>query len=161
MAHVGKRYKVAFRRDFNLNVQTNRFGWANRYLVKLTVASNGPGLVLDESTWDAGPPILTAPNALVWKTPVQEFGFGLRYWIEVKTEIQGGTSFWKQGFVYSDNFNILVAHWQWEPRGGKQTGFLTTFGGSMLFWDDQHFFTNPFLDTSAIDEKQWSDGAPQ
>lgn len=160
MAHVGKLWPLAFRRDYNLNVSTNQRGLANRYLVQLVVASKGPGLVLDQSRWDLPPPFESPVGTLIWKAPVQEFGFGLRYWIEFHVQIQADSTYWNRGQVWSDNFGILVADWNWGPRGTRTPGVINPFGGSMLFWDDQHFFTNPFLDASAIDEKFWSAGPP-
>jgi len=92
MAHKGRLYPVGFRRDLNLNVQTNNSGWANRYLVKINILPAGIGHALVGSTWDCGPEQVTPGDTIFWPSDPDIFA-PFVYDVILSAPIDGGVSF--------------------------------------------------------------------
>lgn len=74
MAHRGNRYRLAFRRDFNLNVNSNHLGWAERYSLHVVSLNPFGGHPLDNTDWVLGPMYELSPNLLTWDSDVQHRG---------------------------------------------------------------------------------------
>jgi hypothetical protein len=66
MAHKGRSYPLAFRRDFNLNVDTNQIGWPIHAELDIKGCSNLFGQGVPDHRVFPKNPVASPPNTYTW-----------------------------------------------------------------------------------------------
>ena len=161
MAHIGKIWKLLFRRDVNLNVVTNQLGWANRYLLACQFPFNGgPGTLLENVVFDCGPGVVSFPDTITWPSQVEHiliFDFSCRLEAEISnTE-----------FPYAKRLYISEAHigviliMRFAPFPTGLSSFPPAFGNTIEFFDTDFWDRQPLPPVCRPTPKLWIDGAPQ
>ena len=74
MAHIGQAYEVAFRRDWNLNLDQNRLGWGRYYTLWDEHVSTSPFGSAQPQPWMSGSPVEhTMTPFYTWTWPTFPF----------------------------------------------------------------------------------------
>src|SRR5262252_390875 len=88
MAHKGKPWRLAFRRDFNLNVQTYQGGLPEFWFWQFDqVRFAGPS-PLDHTDWILSVAHSPAPDTLRWESVSQVHG-GFRFFCRAELQLHG------------------------------------------------------------------------
>lgn len=160
MAHKGKTWPVLFRRDLNLNVETNDDGWSNRVIVTYPVLPTGFAGFWSLSHWDCGPGGFLPPNLIEWKSELA-LKFGLHWFTRLEVAINNGIDYTRILTLNTIEFGvtakwlILLNHWM-QPTW--QTPFVPT---TLLVYDPAFFDTPPNdMFGLGIRPKVWSEGPP-
>ena len=159
MAHKGKFYPVAFRRDFQLNVSNYSVGYANRYKVVPHGQTTGPGTLLFNVPFDCGPPFIHNFSQRSWLSQVEHI-LVFDFQVECFQEIVPGGQF-ETTLINFYELNVgLIATVQ---RGGGQRrvgGFASGPRDSTIQWDQAWFDRYPFLELTTSVPKTWKDPPP-
>lgn len=160
MAHAGQVWKLAFRRDFNLNVDTNQGGWANRYIVGLPQLGTGPAGFWSFSHWDCGPGVDLAPASILWRSD-KALKFGVHWWIEIELRLNPDSTYTKLGRFQTLEFG-LIAQWIHGPDHTRLPQWPPSLEGQLLFWDTGFFDEQPqaLANLTTYRPKVWSEGEP-
>lgn len=159
MAHVGQFFPVLFRRDFNLNVLTNRAGFARRYIATSNFVATGIGAILSGQQFDCGPDTQFDPRTIIWESDLMRLGLFF-YRCTLLAQITTDSTYIKQTiYNVQGHGDILILQWQLQDFL-RSPGFGLDFTGRILFfspdWFDS-FSSQPSCDAAP---KLWSDGPP-
>lgn len=159
MAHAGKLYPVLFRRDWNLNIETNRQGWANRYIFTPLDETTGFGTLIRGRRFDCGPATNSFVSLMTWTSQVEHIGI-FDFQIALHADIIPGKS------AYSVTFDIIEQHVgviATVRRGTGpllQPGFQQRLFDDTIYWDPHWYDSYPSLEHSRCGPKLWADGPP-
>lgn len=161
MAHVGRFYKVLFRRDWNLNISDNAQGHANRYIVTLPEhLGTGIGTIIEGTIWDCGPGRLSIRDTQLWQAPFIRRA-ALHWQVEIESIIQTPDNSYAKRLRINVAEVGTIAEVEIGTDGSRLVGFPEK-RGTLLSWDSDFFDGPPvvlgFLD---IRTKNWADGLPQ
>jgi len=159
MAHKGNPFPVLFRRDWNLNVNNNNNGWANRYIAKLFKGTTGFGTLATQFTYDCGPSKVTFVSQNTWESQVVHFGL-FDFQVKLHADIAPGQSTYINRCELIEQHVGQIAEWRMIEDGTQVIGFFQTLTAADLYWDPAWFDSEPFLINSLIRPKTWSDGPP-
>ena len=150
---------MLFRRDFNLNVQNNNIGFANRYTVHLAFPFNsGPGTILDKTHWDCGPGTFFLPAEMRWESDVSKFLI-FHFFVRVQAFISGGQVFRRFGQVW-ETTSGLILEWRLSPDFWPNPNFVQSAFSVITFFNPAYFDHQPQPQPLTIDPKVWADGPP-
>lgn len=159
MAHKGKLYPVAFRRDFNLNVQSNNDGWGNRELIHWGQFPTGPAGFWSNSNWDCGQAPQPFATALLWRSE-QVRKFGILWWSEFQVTITGNVRLLPQIRLQTVEFGMILEV-SYDPQERPVTSAKTGINPVITFWDTGFFDEFPVgAEGSTWRWKFWADGPP-
>ena len=155
MAHKGRQWPVAFRRDFNLNVPTNNLGWARRYIGYITFMAQGLGGAVSGVEFDCGPDFQSQPNELDWSSEFKRIGLFF-YKMELITQINDGLHYFRQVSInVSGHGTILVC--DWPPQENPNVpGWPAGFYINVVFWSPDWFDFEPFGVSPTVAPKVWT-----
>lgn len=157
MAHIGRVWKLAKRRDFNLNVQTNNDGWADRYVGHIRFFAFGIGAVLNQVDFTCGPSFNSQVDELDWQSEFKRLALFF-YKMELLVQIPNGKSFLRQiSFNISGHGTILVAEWPTiYPRDFP--GFPIGRELTIKFWSEDWFDAEPKSMIANLAPVTWAAG---
>lgn len=127
MAHVGRYWPLAFRRDLSLNVRTNNEGWAKAYLARFQTLTGTVGENLFGKAFEIETIFEASTGTMKSRSADQVIG-GIRVYVEVELKIVGdpqryegtisiirnnGTVLYKQGITKPElaqfvSFNAML-----------------------------------------------------
>ena len=155
MAHIGNFYPVLFRRDFNLNVNTNRIGWPRRWILTFGQAS-----FLSFSTWDLGPDIQSALASISWlsiKRTLGPFGWQVEFRVTIRP---GGATYLLEWFVYDAATGATVASWK-NNRTDLDVPSTGSRDDVVLVSENPVYFPSGLaIGSVRTERKVWGDGPP-
>jgi hypothetical protein len=159
MAHKGNPYKVLYRRDWNLNVTTNRVGWGNYYYCRTVAFGTGFGTFVRDQIWECGSALTAPGNVQLWASDPR-FIMGFQFHVEITVGFETDqASYRKRGKLFEDHYGVICI-WRIGSDGTRTPGFDWQFGGTTLFADPAWFDSDPFMSVSPITVKKWTDPAP-
>lgn len=157
MPHRGRPYPVAYRRDFNLGLQTNNTGWAQSYEVTLRNLGPGPGGGLAGKPFVCGPDTFASPQSIFW-TSAPEIMFGFVFVVEARIAITDGIHIDRNIFVI-EAVNGVVLHLIYDDaQFSKTAGFPDVLWHSVF--QDQFFFPTPITRSDSTLFALGYDGSP-
>lgn len=159
MAHKGKLFAVAFRRDFNLNVENNNDGWGHRYLLFLGDLGTGLAAFWKNTHWEL--PQVTSPlvNSLLWESE-HVLKFGLHWYTQFQVTITGGVQLIPLFRLVTEEFGLILEVTYAEQRR-PVTSAATGINPQITYWDPAAFDQEPVGALgSTWRPKFWADGAP-
>lgn len=160
MAHVGRFYPVAFRRDFNLNTRTNNLGWARRYVGYITLPPFvGVGGIVSGVDFDCGPDDATDPLQIDWLSAYKQLGVA-KYRMELLVQIINAGQFLRQTAIEVLNEGIILVLTWADQRPGLQPGFGYDPLPEITYWSADWFDREPTTSTVTIAPKVWASPAP-
>jgi hypothetical protein len=159
MSHKGKLYPVGFRRDLNLNLDTNQTGWANRYIVTLAQLPPGPGHALEGSTWDCGPEQVTPAETIFWVSDPDIFG-PFAFDIILSAPIDGGVSFRRRCEIREAFTGTILRLELINDPQPHLPGFPVFSTWKTLFRDPTFFIADGFSNEVNAIPKVWALGPP-
>lgn len=160
MAHKGHFFPVAFRRDFNLNVQTNNDGFANRYLVTINDIDNNCIDPINGVVFECGPATLFNPPTMIWLSAKRVVGFNA-YQLEMRATLVGLPQLYNWKMTLSaPNLPDTVA--TWRPQADNGQPFWNTDGTQEVTYANPAFWSAfpRDLQDSDVQPKDWSFGPP-
>lgn len=159
MAHKGHFGPVAFRRDFNLNVDTNDAGWLRGYQVFFGLLPRGIGGVLAGRFLRSFPDSMTALNTESW-IGVPKLITG-RFWhFEIDaTIITGGAKYAVEFRLYEHLTNLI---WRVDMTRDDEEQRLPGFNvtSSTVYWNPDYWDQQPNALSINIAGMAWSDYPP-
>lgn len=159
MAHKGKFYPVLLRRDWNLNVQTNRVGFANRYILTPKYGVTGFGTLPAARIWDVGPADDSVFGTMRWASPSLNIGPFTFHFIVISTIDPGGATYTSTIQEYEDHVGLILTA-EIGPPGTHGVNFAFLTPSAVIYFDPTFFDGKPFMDLFKIRQKLWSDGVP-
>lgn len=160
MAHKGRLWPVAFRRDWNLNLTTNTLGWANRYVGHVSsVHFSGQGGVISGFEFDAGPSDDSTFPSLLWQSSYQHIGTSL-WRVELLAQIVGGQTFFRQVGFEVKNFGIVLVINLPGSTTEHFPGNFSADAASAAFWSPEWYDFDPSPISVRFRPKDWQDGQP-
>lgn len=158
MAHIGNLYKVLSRRDYNLNIATNRVGYANRYFVRLSTTVQGIGGVLAGTEWTTDPARLSIRDTMIWQTAFERI-VGLDWRVQLESIINADFTYTQLGQVALAGVGVVT---EWDCTSDlPRRPFFPTVGNHTIYYDPDVFASDPKLWQSFTRPWFWADGPPQ
>ena len=143
MAHKGKLGKVLFRRDWNLNRDTNNSGFFNRYLLTPKYRTTGFGTLAAKFIYDCGPARESPFGTMRWISESRLVG-PFSFHFEVTCDFgPGGWFYNKTMHQFEDHVGeILTQTIGFE--GQIHPGFFFEPPSAIIFIDPTFFEPAPF-----------------
>lgn len=142
MAHRGLRWRLAFRRDFNLNVTSNNFGWAHRYELHIRSLNPFGGHPLDNTDWVLGPMVESPINVCTWLSELQVHGGRTWQWLFTETIFGNPAKHDRHTQLFSPPGN-LAADWQLLDNLSTNNGFFFGSAPLLVYRDPTVFSFDP------------------
>lgn len=149
MAHRGKIYPLAFRRDYNLNVRTYELGLGDQYICRISTGPFGTA-----GRWNnvqfhvyANRDVDPADNKLIWNAVPPHAGFT---YFELAIEVDPVTFIpLARARLYSPYPKLLV---EWRPHSDSQrtSSFQQDDGRKVLYNDPIDFIPTTNIERSDI-----------
>lgn len=159
MAHIGRFGPVAFRRDLNLNITNNDYGWQRRYIWQANNIPTGIAKAIDHKIFDCGPETYPDKNSISWFSQFTKYGVA-RYAVQLVATINpDGSTYYEEGALIVLNQGIIW-HWQFSALSGNRPGFDTTAFAATDFYDPAWFDVEPQGRSIYTVPKRWTDGPP-
>lgn len=159
MAHKGNPYPVLFRRDWNLNVQRNNDGYANRYLCTLNFELvRGFGTLSSRFIYDCGPATFFPPNEMRWDSGVVNPAGFFSFRLVLRSFL--GTHGYNKRIDLIESTAGTIASWNRQLDGLAITNFEPTPDDRCLFFSPTFFDNSPPPHTAICPAKVWADGPP-
>jgi|SRR5215831_3556276 len=156
MAHKGQGYKLAFRRDFNLNVQTYMGGLADAYTCDILTSVVGAQLPPGGTRFVCPGSPMPSDGELEWTSAwLTVAGHTWRVRLRQSLVQQAPALLWPRGFLERGDIGI-VGIWQTDnpaPRSSFDTE--VELGAQLLYWDPAVFSHAPYLQFSTIAAKPY------
>jgi len=159
MAHIGRAYRVAFRRDMSLNSFTPSTHWPEYFDYKFVLTPPGFIMLLQGHTFRCGPANYTSINTIQWDS--QPILHGAFFWIVSLFLTIPPTP--PQQFNFNmelttlDPFFVYSEHWQTaegeNPLASLSHGAVATFFNPAFFQTQQQPFVN-------LGPTRWDSPAP-
>lgn len=157
--HVGAFGPLAFRKDFNLNIQNNVAGWYRRYLFQANLLPGGIANAIAGHIFDCGPDQQANLNQLFWQSDYVHIGVA-RYRVELVTTINpDGKTYTNEGGLFVLNQGIIW-HWQYVVATLGRPGFNVEGIPHTDFWSADWWDSEPQGRSIFTRAKFWSDGPP-
>jgi hypothetical protein len=159
MAHKGQLYPVLFRRDWNLNLVTNKNGFANRYIFTPTDSTTGFGTLCRGQHFDCGPATNRFVSEMHWLSQVIRIG-PLSFQVELHANINPDRQ------TYDTTIDIIVQEVGVIAtiRRGFAYSTLCNFDRQQfdrtIYWDPHFYDSYPALENSICPPKFWFEGPP-
>ena len=152
MAHRGKVYPVAFRRDWNLNVHTNRIGFAkdyNFYYDSLTVGV-WPGLVGAVFVCSEQPQ--SVPDLLEWASDYMPAD-GYLWRVRMQQRLTSHAPATEQPSTFVDRSDIGNVYEAVIRTAQPGSDFSQDLSAHTVFWDSSVYPVDPAIYLSSIQPK--------
>lgn len=159
MAHIGKPGPYAFRRDFNLNVDNNTFGFFRRVLAKFNNLPPGVANVLNGVTFDCGPDTYPQIPELSWESEFTGFIPAIAK-LRLFVQINNGRNYDRFLELSIKNVGIILAQHRGRANFDLAPGWSQIAPWVTDFYDPAYFDNEPFNTDITIFNKRWDDGPP-
>lgn len=142
MAHKGRFGPVAFRRDFNLNVDNNDYGWQDGWKFFFRILPTGPAHALQGHYLYSKGAFMAARNTERWLGAPRHLGFG-------NWNVQLDVTLVKKGSAYTINWtlldNLATIVWtiDYTRVAGEDTGCTLTPTPTTTFFNPLYFDVRP------------------
>jgi hypothetical protein len=159
MAHVGITWPVVTRRDFNLNVNSNNVGWANRYKVTLNILPPVIGNGLQGTEWECGPSGVSPIDRMFWASDPDLFG-GFVFDVIITASIVDGQRYIKRCQI-REAVNGVILNLELANDPSPFFPVWPVFHTWKTIFRDPFFFTGDgFANQVNCLPKEWADGPP-
>lgn len=141
MAHIGGVYPVAFRRDFNLNLLSNSFGWPRWYRLTFRFLPPGTANTVNNFTFLCGPETYPDKNSINWESPLYTIPI-FAYKVKIIVQINNGKQFFKGGELIQKNAGTILA-WHWQDANDYRYPNFDTFTDVKADFYNTDWFDDP------------------
>jgi hypothetical protein len=160
MAHKGRLWRLAFRRDWNLNLPTNTLGWADRYLAHCTsVHFSGTGGVINGFQFECGPMEEFDDHTLRWQSKPILIGLNVIR-LTLKVQINDTKRYVKTMQYDRAGTGIMLALSSPVIDPVEPAGFYSQPIVMVDFWDPGSFDFDPSPVAWTGRPKDWLDPPP-
>lgn len=159
MSHKGKFYPVLFRRDWNVNLVTNRNGFANRYIFTERDSTTGFGVLIRGRKFDCGPATNRFVSEMHWLSQVISIGI-FDFQVELKANFVAPWVGYDTTIDIIEQHVGVIATIRRYKKGDPVIGFAQRLFDSTEYWDPHWYDSYPALEQSTCVPKTWADGPP-
>jgi hypothetical protein len=159
MAHIGRPGPYVARRDFNLNVNNNTFGFYRRVICTVGGLPPGVGNALNGVPFDCGPDFYPGVFTLRW---LSNFSVAVPFLVRciISVTIPTGINYSRQiEFDLGVGAPILTLQTR-RQEFDIAPGWSLPDGWEVVFYDPGYFDSEPEFAGATVDNKLWTDGPP-